>query len=252
MVLASKLMSPIPPQWAVPLIAWQYRFFETELRRLDEFVPADRGAIDVGVWWGPWSWWLARRVPRVDSFEANPELVASLMKAMPSNVTLHSVALSDRSGEASLWIPSGGVGTEGRSSIEPGWREFGGNQLTVATCRLDDFELGDVGFVKIDVEGHEFPVLRGATELLKMKKPNLMVEIEQRSHDETHFDSIIEFLGSLSYSGRFLSRGKWRPIEEFDRKEAQRLGTRTAKHGYFTNLALYARKYVNNFLFTAD
>ncbi|MGO8873613.1 MAG: FkbM family methyltransferase, partial [Acidimicrobiales bacterium] len=172
-------MSRVPVGLVVPAIAWQFRYLEPELGRLGELVPRDRGAVDAGVWWGPWTWWLARRVPRVDSFEPNLDLVARLESVMPPNVTLHSVALSDRTGEADLWVPSGGTGTEGRGSLEPAGRIGSGwRQQPAFTSRLDEFELGDVGFVKIDVEGHEFPVLQGATKLLELQRPTVMVEIE--------------------------------------------------------------------------
>jgi hypothetical protein len=40
----------MPPALRHRTIAWQYRLSEGELRRLGEFVPRDRTAIDVGAW----------------------------------------------------------------------------------------------------------------------------------------------------------------------------------------------------------
>ena len=119
MGIAAKVVDRVPARLMVPSIAWQYRFFEPELGRLDEFVPKGRGAVDVGVWWGPWSWWLARRVPRVDSFEPNPDLIARLASVMPTNVNIHPVALSNRTGRSNLWVPPGGASPGGRASLEP-------------------------------------------------------------------------------------------------------------------------------------
>jgi FkbM family methyltransferase len=251
MGVASKAMSRIPPGAMVPLIAWQYRFFEPELRRLEEFVPKDRGAVDVGVWWGPWSWWLARHAVRVDSFEANEQLANTLQKVLPANVHLHQVALSDHKGDAKLWVPAGGTGTEGRASIEPDWSSTaGGSYQVVPTQRLDDFALEDVGFLKVDVEGHELAVLKGATELLTSQRPMIMIEIEERSHGDGYFDSIVEFLGDYSYTGQYLQNGRWHPIEEFDRNAALEMAAHLAKHGYVTNMLFYVRRYVHNFLFS--
>lgn len=248
--IGSKVLKHIPVGLVVPALAWQFRYLEPELGRLDELVSSDRGAVDVGVWWGPWTWWLARRVPKVDSFEPNLELVARLKTVMPQNVTLHPVALSDRMGEAELWVPSGGAGTEGRGSLEPAVRnESGWRQQPAVTCRLDDFRLGDVGFVKIDVEGHEFAVLRGAAKLLELERPNVMVEIELRPDRPGSLDAIIEFFGDHSYRGEFLHKGRWRPIGELDRRSTRRIATRVARHGYVTNLLLYSRRYIHNFVF---
>src|SRR5271170_3100205 len=175
-------MSQVPMRVLVPAVAWQYRFFEPELRKLDELAPKDRGAVDAGVWWGPWSWWLARRVPRVDSFEPNPDFIARLASVMPKNVNIHPVALSNQSGRSNLWVPPGGVSGQGRASLEPQTRAGSDwKHQPVLTSRLDDFELGDVGFVKIDVEGHELAVLQGATDLLKTQRPTLLVEIEEHA-----------------------------------------------------------------------
>jgi FkbM family methyltransferase len=250
MGLASKVMSQVPVRVLVPSIAWQYRLYEPELRRLDEFVPRDRDAVDVGAWWGPWSWWLARQVPRVDSFEPNPDLVVHLASVMPTNVTVHPIALSDRRRQSNLWIPTGGVGTEGRASLEPGNRsESKWRKQEVTTSRLDDVALGDVGFVKIDVEGHELAVLQGATDLLGTQRPTLMIEVEQIADRHGRLDAIIEFLGDRSYSGQFLKKGRWHRINELDRQEAREMAKRIAQHSYGTGLLLYARRYVHNFIF---
>jgi FkbM family methyltransferase len=250
MDIASNTLSRVPPRYTVPFIAWQYRFFEPELKRIREFVPADRGAVDVGVWWGPWTWWLARRVPRVDSFEPNAALVARLEGVMPSNVTIHPVALSDRSGEADLWLPSGRTGTEGRGSIEAQrTTESGWLQQKVQTRRLDEFDLGDVGFLKIDVEGHELAVLQGATHLLETQRPTVMIEIESGPESDERFDAIISLLGEHSYSGSYLLNGQWHAIEDLDRDNARHMAAELSRHGYAANLLLYVRRYAHNFLF---
>jgi len=248
--IASRVMNLVPVRLAFPSIAWQFRLFEPELGRLDELVPRDRGAVDVGVWWGPWTWWLARRVPRVDSFEPNSDLVARLAPVMPDNVTLHPVALSDRSGEAEFWVPSGGTGTEGRASLEHagrsgrGWRHH-----PVVTRRLDDFALDDVGFVKIDVEGHEFAVLHGAAGLIDRERPTVLVEIELRPERSGQIDEIIGFFDDHAYRGEFLHQGRWRPIGELNRWSTEVMATRAAQHGYVTNLLLFSRRYIHNFVF---
>ena len=52
-------------------------------------------------------------------------------------------------------------------------------KTVVAPMRtLDSFQLTQVGFIKIDVEGHEEAVLRGGLATLKREMPNLMIEIE--------------------------------------------------------------------------
>ena len=250
MDIAAKVVDRVPPRLMVPSIAWQYLFFEPELRRLDEFVPKDRGAVDAGAWWGPWSWWLARRVPTVDSFEPNRDLAARLARVMPPNVTIHPVALSNRAGRTNVWFPSGGASAGGRASLEPETRaDSGWSQQSVETCALDDFELDDIGFLKIDVEGHELAVLQGATDLLKAQRPVVMIEIEQHADREGALDKIIDFFADLSYGGEFLQKGQWHPIGDLDRQRTHKMAMRVAHHGYGVNLLFYARRYIHNFVF---
>ena len=119
----------------------------------------------------------------------------------------------------------------------------------MATSRLDDFNLTDVGFVKMDVEGHELAVLQGASRLLETQRPTVLVEIEQHSERSGVFDSVVKYFGDRSYTGEFLRKGRWHPIGELDRGTNEALANRAAQRGYGANLFLYARRYVHNVVF---
>jgi hypothetical protein len=142
------------------------------------------------------------------------------------------------------------MGTEGRATLEEGnlsnaaWQE-----KAITTKRLDDFALGNIGFVKIDVEGHELAVLKGARQLLIEQRPNLLVEIEEHSDRKGELDAIIEFLRELSYQGTYWQARQWHPIEELDRDHVRQMADRVARYGYAANLVLHSHRYVHNFLF---
>jgi 23S rRNA C2498 (ribose-2'-O)-methylase RlmM len=76
--LSTRAFDAMPPALRHRVIAMQYRLSEEELRRLREFVPADAAALDVGAWWGPWTYWLSRRVPTVHTFEPVPYMASFL------------------------------------------------------------------------------------------------------------------------------------------------------------------------------
>lgn len=61
--------------------------------------------------------------------------------------------------------------------------------------RLDDIIKDDVGFIKIDVEGHELAVLKGATSLINRCRPVLLVECEER-HSPGGTERLFKFLQS--------------------------------------------------------
>jgi FkbM family methyltransferase len=245
--LLSKLADVMPDRFFVRTVAWQYRFFEPELRHLRELVPMNRTAIDVGAWWGPWTWWLARTASEVHAFEPNVEIAAVLARVVPPNVHVHAQAVSDEVGEARLSIPYGGRGTEGRASLLP----RPGRPVNVPTVSLDSLDLPGIGFVKIDVEGHEYAVLQGAARILKRDRPNIVLEVEQQFHGEgPSMYEIFRVLADMDYEGRFLLRGQWQSLERFN-VEAHQLRSlqQVQRSGLIRNMLLNSRRYVNNFAF---
>ena len=68
----------------------------------------------------------------------------------------------------------------------------------VQTARLDDYQLPPVGFIKIDVEGHEEAVLRGAAQTIARNRPVLMIEIEER-HNPGALGRLFERFGADRY-----------------------------------------------------
>ncbi len=172
----------VPPRWLQPWLARAATALgKEELRLLPELVPPARVAVDVGAARGIISWHLARLAREVHAFEANPHLARRLARALPQ-VHVHGCALSDRTGEVELRVPlREGVELEGLGTVDPlnrltraGPAEI--RRLRVPCARLDDFALEDVGFIKIDVEGHEAAVLRGGMELLRRCRPVILFE----------------------------------------------------------------------------
>jgi FkbM family methyltransferase len=121
------------------------------------------------------------------AWEPLPEFAARLREAHPG-VEVREAALSDRAGERAF----------ARVVGDPGWSGFvarptpaggGVETLTVRTERLDD-ALPDAvrpAFVKIDVEGAEEHVLRGALETLRRHRPLIAFEhgLGSADHYET-------------------------------------------------------------------
>jgi len=66
----------------------------------------------------------------------------------------------------------------------------------VRVVRLDDMDIAQCRFIKIDVEGMELGVLRGATALLERLRPALYVENNRKEHS----DELIRCIDSLGYT----------------------------------------------------
>jgi FkbM family methyltransferase len=249
--IRSSIFEGVPDIVLFRLLAYLHRIYEPELKYVRQLLPARTKAVDVGAWWGPWTYWLARSADEVVTCEPIPHLAAFIESVRPSNVRVINAALSDRAGEASIWTPTRGRGTEGVSSLERPEREEGKAEVSVRVMRLDDLRLEDVGLIKIDVEGHELAVLRGAEDTLVRSRPNLVVEVEERAKTHGHVNEVFEWITSRGYSGKFLLHDAWHPLAEFNPYEHQgRWQSDVREHGYLGNLVRNSRRYVNNFVFT--
>jgi len=158
--------------------------------------------------------------------------VASLLRRVtPSNVIVCESAASDRAGNAMLKIPvARGQKIFGLASLEPVADFVETESQNVELTRLDDAIQDDVGFIKIDVEGHELAVLKGSTSLIRRCKPILLIECEER-HNPGGTRRLFEFLKTFGYAGKFVSNGPFYDISEFD---AIRDQTRGSAHRTFT------------------
>ena len=186
---------------------------EAELKLLRFLVPRDKIAVDVGANKGtytlPLSWYAAS----VHAFEPHPLLHRYLTEAFPcGNVTVHPVALgnADDQGELTVPLTSGSERRNVGSLLKAG--SSGEVQIyAVRLARLDRFALAPVGFLKIDVEGFEMEVIRGAEATIERNRPNILCEILdfKRNQIEEGIEKIeyVERLGyvTLVYGGSALA-----------------------------------------------
>lgn len=124
-------------------------------------------ALDVGANIGYMSALLSARAARVVAFEPHPQLFERLsanVKGWKGDIEVHQLALSDESGEECLCIPDEFERNEGLAFIS---RSDGARRhIKVRAARLSDLKVDGVGIAKIDVEGRELNVLRGAGRLI--------------------------------------------------------------------------------------
>ncbi len=217
---------------------------EPELRLVPALSMPDRLSIDVGANHGYYSIIMARYAPRVLAIEPNPELARLLRRALPRRCGVLCCALSDRKGRAELRVPrvdgeaNRYLGTLDQDVADPA------EVHEVELARLDDCAHEPVGFVKIDVEGHELAVLRGADRVLREDGPNLLIEAEER-HRPGAVADVAGLLAGYGYRGLFRAGETMRPIAEFDpavHQNPRNLGHGPGRIG----------RYVNNFVFTRD
>lgn len=171
-------------------LTYQYHKLSAALGHCQRF----RNAVDVGAHCGFWSMHLVKRFGFVHAFEPVELHRACFDQNIEAeNVALYKCALGEASGRVSIATTPG---SSGDSRVAKG--------DTVEMRRLDDFDFQEVDFLKVDCEGYELAILRGAEELLTRCRP--VVCVEQKPGMPSRFGfagrGAVSFLESLGAKAR--------------------------------------------------
>jgi FkbM family methyltransferase len=233
----------------------RWKTFEPEFYLLDQLVDPRRVAIDVGANEGIYSGRMTQLTQKVHCFEPIPWFATALGKKLSRKAIVHQIALSNRTGTGELRIPyRDELEMHGTTTLEAENPLPGSTHVKVVTCdvrRLDDCIQEPVGFIKIDVEGHELAVLEGARRILESDRPVLLVESEYR-HNAAAPESIFRFLEERGFQGAYLKDGRVTELSAFVRAVDQAGENVPDIHsGQSTEERRRTRRpYINNFIFS--
>jgi len=184
----------VNPRETIGQALWTAGIYDLAVSELlYRLTPVGGTVVDAGANIGYMTSLLAARVGptgRVLAFEPHPMLaellrrnVDEMARTFPkAPIEVHQVALSDSVGTARLLCPEEFSANQGL-----GFLSTGGDGVQVPTIRVDDL-LGDgvVAVMKLDVEGHEPAVLRGASRLLGERRlRHVVFEDHHGSESET-------------------------------------------------------------------
>lgn len=212
----------------------------------------NRISLDIGADVGQFTIAMLASSRSVIAFEPRPAQardLAAMFDAAGVPVRVEAIALSDTAGVGTMRVVESEPGrstidtTNVLSDVDNG----GIRSIDVPIKRLDDLQLHDIGMIKIDVEGHELAVLRGATGTLARDRPAIMVEAEHR-HYPNAVTEITELLRQSGYSGYFALDGVRRPIDDFDPREHQDPSNAGDRENDWAPRGVY----VNNFVFMPE
>jgi FkbM family methyltransferase len=163
-------------------------------------------AVDVGANRGVFTLYLADHFKKCLAIEPIPDLATGLVRSMPKNVVVIPCAIGERSGTVELRIPVSANGTKlyALSSAASDNSLNVVEHSTVETVvvkqeNLDHICAGPdaIGFVKIDVEGYEGAVLKGARAIIQKHRPYFFVEIFQGYNKE--YRDVFKMFSDLNY-----------------------------------------------------
>lgn len=182
---------------------------------------------------------------QIFAFEPIPMLNGRLKVLFP-HANIRNIALSNVKTKTQFKIPKINHtqfltrGTLNTNFIET--NESGFDLLDVQTNTLDNFcveeNIKKIDVIKIDVEGHEHEVIKGALQTFEKYKPSLIIEIEQRHHKED-ISAIINEIKNIDYTCFYFDSNSFALTElTVDPKLLQQK----------TDFEI-SRKYVHNFIF---
>jgi FkbM family methyltransferase len=227
----------------------RFRDQKAEFDTIGRHVRPDDIVCDIGANKGGFVYWLSRWVGngRVIAFEPQPDLargLASVCRAVGlRNVQVEAKAVYSHSGEQDLFLPTGHG--PGASLHQAGLTTQDFETLSVPLVTLDDYfeESAHITLLKIDVEGAELGVLKGAERILRQHAPLLVFECENRHLAPGTVQDVFSYLGGLGYEGSFVCGHRLLPIAKFDAAIHQR------QDGEW----FWKRKdYCNNFVFARN
>jgi FkbM family methyltransferase len=210
----------------INLLARRTPLLETELHTLGGLVGPGSVCVDVGAAAGVYTVALSRLVGaagQVHSVEplsfAHPTWSRVLGACRIGNVVHHAVALGAEAGRATMSVPISRHGpVTGRSFLAWQTNGLGSNaefadhvDIVVEVRTLDVLcaDLNRLDFVKIDVEGAELHVLRGAHRIVETFRPTMLIEIEQRHTTRYRHaaDDVVDWLVQRGYTMHTWQRG---------------------------------------------
>ncbi len=160
-----------------------------------------KSIVDVGANAGVFTYWILSKNPgaMVEAFEPLPAMESRFKLQVPlsgKNVTFYPFAVSDKAGHQPFYFSSE-MDTD--AALEPGKRT---SHVERDCVRLDDLIEHDIDLLKIDTQGHDLNVLRGAANTIKRTR---LILIELSKSEVQEIAAIIgndfdhEQLTSLDY-----------------------------------------------------
>jgi FkbM family methyltransferase len=213
-----------------------YKFDPEEIKYIRKNLEEGDVAFDLGAHKGAYTYWMhksVRKSGKIVSIEPQPLLFEYLKKMIPifgfTNVTLMDCAVSDTDSEGVITVPgklgsiSQGARIDDQKIVQNKHKQ---DLHTIkVNIRSVDSIIAETGLkpkiIKIDVEGHEFSVLKGMARTLTEVRPRIIMECEERHiKDFTVFD-VFNFLLEKNYEGYYFQSGEKYPLSNFDLQRDQ-------------------------------
>lgn len=174
--------------------------------------------VDIGAHVGSYCLSLAENFEKCYAFEPSKDvynyLIANIgITKLNNKITAYEVALDSDKRHSDYYVRESGNGTSGLKLVEKGALIVGDDlgYYSVQTNTLDSYNIRNVGLIKIDVEGYEMSVLKGAVDtIVKNNYPTILFECNYFCSFYPEFEAqglnlqesqkkVFDFLSELGY-----------------------------------------------------
>jgi FkbM family methyltransferase len=189
-----------------------------EWRFLNRYLKSDMTFVDIGANQGEFSLFAAKRLTkgRVLAFEPvdffYDLLCENIERNSYRNIETFHYGLSNESKQLPIYMGKTGAGEhEGLATIfQSDLRErFIQNiELRVLDDQLPQLNLNRIDFMKIDVEGAEMLVLKGAQKTIERFRPLIMIEINNATYQAAGYTvpDVIQFFKQMRYTLNIMTK----------------------------------------------
>ena len=212
-------------------------------------------ALDVGAATGSYSWVLSRVSRQVYAFEPGKSHYGYLKKmAFGTNIEVINSAVGSTCARVKMFTPgenSCALHLATLSESNPVIEQNGTVTSEVEQIALDSFlagkieKRGIVDFLKIDVEGYELDVLKGASEVISNYHPLIYCEIEVRHNAD--YRKVFEYLIAEGYDCYIFRQGNFELFQDKNIEGMQKKNDLDVRLSGKYNPKL--NMYINNFVF---
>ncbi len=179
--------------WAEKYSSWEPGTFKV----LDSYLSKDKDYLDIGAWVGPtaiYGSFISRKVVAVE-----PDPVAH--KILQKNISINSIKNIDVINKAASKLEQAFLQSShffGDSMTRVSEKNVGSNSID--TIGLDELiSMGDFSLIKIDIEGHEFSLIKEYINTLNESKIPLFLSVHAPffSNGETLMKNLLNDLSSV-------------------------------------------------------
>jgi FkbM family methyltransferase len=201
---------------------WDHSGDLSDFLLIRKYLKPGMNVIDAGAHLGVFSLVAAKAVApdgKVFAFEPVPKFAAKVRRNALANgltnVEVIELGLSDTQGTAICFDYASGTSLFRKQDAKPStkWEV----RLTTLDTWAEQSEITSIDLIKIDVEGAEIPMLRGAEKLIRLNKPVLLVEMNpaNQSLGGHSCEELFESLVKLGYRSILVRAGELFPCDRY-------------------------------------